>query len=158
MKTAVLYDATCATSEHVARAVAGSLRAFGPVRLVAAPYRVQWDALLEADLVVVGAPTHGHLEATHHLQHLIDRLPEGSLRGKLAAAFDTWRPSEKWMMGSAASGLSRRLSAKGAHVVSPPTSFMASDGETILQGELERAAAWATRFSGRALRTRPPSA
>ncbi len=158
MKTAVLYDATCATSEHVAKAVSSSLRAFGPVRLVAAPYRVQWDALLEADLIVVGAPTHGHLEATHHLQHLIDRLPEGSLRGKQAAAFDTWRPSDKWMMGSAANGLSRRLRAKGAHVVSPPTSFMASDGDTILRGELERAAAWATRFSGRAVRGRPSQA
>ncbi|MEJ2289523.1 MAG: hypothetical protein P8Y02_12955 [Deinococcales bacterium] len=158
MQTVVLYDATCETSGHVARAVARALTPFGPVRLLSEPFQEQRDALLEADLIVVGAPTHGHLEQTHRLQRLLDRLPPGSLQGKLAVAFDTWRPGAKWMMGSTANGLSLRLRRKGARVISPPTSFMASDrAGTILQGELRRAGAWATTFSGRALDTRPSS-
>jgi len=158
MQTVVLYDATCDTSGHVARAVARTLEPFGPVRVVAGPFQAQRDALLEADLIVIGAPTHGHLEEIHHLQHFIERLPADALRGKLAVAFDTWRPGAKWMMGSAANGLAQRLRRKGAHVISPPTSFMASEGPgAILHGELRRAGAWAVSFSGRALGTRPSS-
>ena len=158
MQTVVLYDATCETSGHVAHAVARALQPFGPVRMVSEPFQVQRDALLEADLIVVGAPTHGHLEQTHRLQRLIERLPPGSLQGKLAVAFDTWRPGAKWMMGSTANGLSLSLRRKGARVISPPTSFMASDSAgAILRGELRRAGAWATTFSGRALGTRPSS-
>jgi len=156
MQTVVLYDATCGTSGHVARAVARTLEPFGRVRVVAAPFQAQRDALLEADLIVIGAPTHGHLEEIHHLQHFIERLPADALRGKLAVAFDTWRPGAKWMMGSTANGLTQRLREKGAHVISPPTSFMASEGPgAILHGELRRAGAWAAAFLGRAQGTRP---
>ena len=155
MQTVVLYDATCDTSGHVARAVARTLEPFGPVRLLAAPFQSLYQALQGADLLVVGAPTHGHLEEIHHLQHILDLLPPDSLTGKLAVAFDTWRPGAKWMMGSTANGLSLRLRRKGARVISPPTSFMASDKDPILHGELRRAGAWAHTLSRRALRTRP---
>jgi len=156
MQTVVLYDAACGTSGHVARAVARTLEPFGPVRVLHGAFLAQRDALLEADLIVVGAPTHGHLENVHHLQRLIERLPPGALEGKLAVAFDTWRPGAKWMMGSAANGLAQRLRSKGAHVISPPTSFMASEGPgAILHGELRRAGTWAINFAGRALGTRP---
>lgn len=157
MQTVVLYDATCPTSGHVARAVARALEPFGPVRSLAAPFQALYPALLDADLLVVGAPTHGHLEELHHLQHILDLLPAGSLTGKLGVAFDTWRPGAKWMMGSTANGLSLRLRRKGARVISPPTSFMASGGDAILHGELRRAAAWAAAFSGRALNALPTS-
>jgi len=158
MQTVVLYDAACDTSGHVARAVSRTLEPFGPVRVIDRAFLAQRDAVLEADLIVVGAPTHGHLEEIHHLQHFIERLPAGALEGKLAVAFDTWRPGAKWMMGSAANGLAQRLRARGAHVISPPTSFMASEGPgAILRAELRRAGAWAVTFSGRALGTRPSS-
>jgi multimeric flavodoxin WrbA len=162
MKIAVIYESIYGNTAAVARAVAEGLRALGEVDV-----RAVGDESVEADLLVVGAPTHAHglpssmtrkaIEAaaeeaeakgdpidyqpTAGMRKFLERLPE--VDGTAAACFDTRFDKSRILTGSAAKTMARRLGHRGYSIVAEPESFFVLDAEGPLrEGELDRASRW----------------
>lgn len=169
MRAHVVYESMFGNSHAVAEAVAEGLRASAPgaevevVNVLVAP-----DAL-RTDLVVVGGPTHAFSLSRPETRrsrpdHVSDddarRRAEGepgadtgrgvrewlealdTAEGTPAVAFDTRvdRPVPK----RAAAGMAKRLRRAGCRVVLPPAGFhVAGMHGPLVDGELDRAAAWA---------------
>lgn len=146
MHSIVIYGSRSGNTERIAAAVAKALRANGTVRLTPAD---EAPAILieRADLVVVGGPTEGR-RMTEPVAKFFDRLAPGALNGVTAAAFDTRLRMPRWLSGSAAAGIARRLRRAGARVVTPEESFFVTREPSLEPGELERAAAWAASVAG----------
>lgn len=166
MKALIIYESIFGNTRDVAEAVAAGLRArpeFAAVELVEVG---EAPASLDGvDLLVIGGPVHAWSmtrESTREgareeakamdrepvskgegIRDWLDRLPksEGRTRG---AAFDTalhlgWMPS-----GSAAKPAGRRLRKRGIELVADPIHFFVADkAGPMVEGELERAEAWA---------------
>jgi multimeric flavodoxin WrbA len=162
MKIAVVYESIYGNTAAVAQAVAEGLRALGEVDV-----RAVGDESVEADLLVVGAPTHAHglpssmtrkaIEAaaeeaeakgdpldyqpTAGMRKFLERLPE--VDGTAAACFDTRFDKSRILTGSAAKTMARRLGHRGYSIVAEPESFFVLDAEGPLrEGELDRASRW----------------
>ena len=91
------------------------------------------------DLLVFGSPTHGGFptEGIHNL--LKEALV---LNGINSAAFDT--RTKTTIFGYAAPKMARNLEKNGGKLLLPPEGFYVGGIEgPLLDGELERAAAWA---------------
>jgi flavodoxin len=146
MNSIVIYGSRSGNTERIAAAVAKALRENGTVRLTPAD---EAPAILieRADLVVVGGPTEGR-RMTEPVARFFDRLAPGALHGVTAAAFDTRLRMPRWLSGSAATGIARRLRRAGARVVTPEESFFVTREPSLEPGELERAAAWAASVAG----------
>jgi flavodoxin len=153
MHSIVVYGSRSGNTERVAEAIAGALREIGSVRLLPAD---EAPAVLaeRADLVVVGGPTEGHT-MTEPVAAFFDRLPPRAFDGATGAAFDTRLRLPRWLSGSAAAGISRRLRKAGARVVVPEKSFFVTRQPTLESGELERAAAWAASLAASLAGTGP---
>lgn len=161
MTRIVVYESVYGNTRAVAEAVADGLGGALVVHVGEA------DAgLADAEIVVVGGPTHTHglttalsrrmgAEAAH-----ADRgtgvEPEATAelglrrwlhgvhgaKGVRAATFDTRMPGPIMMTGSAARVIARRMRRHGFDVLGTQ-SFLVRDGEGPLDvGELERARAW----------------
>jgi hypothetical protein len=155
----VVFESMFGNTEAVARAVASGLGEHLPVDVVevgSAPVRPDGDVTL----LVVGAPTHAFgLSRTDTRHEAADRrgwtLPVSSgigvrewlelvhLRpGQLAATFAT-RTAMRWVPGSAAGAIHRRLRRAGLDLVVPARSFHVVGIEgPLVPGELDRARAW----------------
>jgi len=115
----------------------------------------------EADLLVIGGPTHVHgmsRETTRQsaandpanayprptvspgLREWIETLPEGD--GRFVAAFDTRVDKPLPLTGSAARGIGRRLRRRGFRLVARPESFLVTPKNQLVGGEIERARRW----------------
>ncbi|HEY3081220.1 MAG TPA: flavodoxin domain-containing protein [Chloroflexota bacterium] len=142
MKSIVVYESRYGNTERLARAVAASLEAAGPVRLVEAAGLTTLD-LDGVELLVVGGPTEGHgTSAT--LRAALERLGSDALGGVAAAAFDTRFRWIRLLTGSAAAGIAKILQENGARLVAPPESFFVKPSYgPLLDGEVERAGDWA---------------
>jgi hypothetical protein len=170
MRVAIVYESIFGNTREVAESVADGIRAAAPeaeVTCTAVPFAD--PELAEADLLVLGAPTHalglpsertrrmwlrredvesgrgreGHpLEpgaAGPALRDWLDAVPRRT-HGR-AAAFDT--RLDKRLAGGAAPRLTRRLSRHGYEVVGGPVGFVVGDMEGPLRsGELDRAERW----------------
>ena len=122
---------------------------------------------VDADLLVLGAPTHVHglpsarsrqaleqeagereakgealeYHPTPAMRRFIDHLPEGD--GRKVACFDTRFHRSVILTGSAARTMARKLRSRGYVLVGEPESFFVVDMEgPLAEGELERATAW----------------
>jgi len=95
----------------------------------------------DADLVLIGGPTEGH-RATPAVLEFIEALPVHALRDRAAAAFDTRVDWPRWLSGSAASDIAKKLTAHGARLIAEPQSFIVSMKPALLPDELDRARAW----------------
>jgi flavodoxin len=144
----VIYGSRSGNTERIAGVIAEALRAAGTVRLLAAD---EAPAVLDerVDLVVVGGPTEGH-KMTEPVARFFDRLPPGAFAGTTAAAFDTRLRMPRWLSGSAAAGIGRRLRQAGARLVAPEESFFVTKQPALEAGEVERAAVWAAAVAGAA--------
>jgi hypothetical protein len=170
MTTLVVYESMYGNTRAIAEAIAEALTAAGhdarAVAVADAP-----DAP-DADLLIVGGPTHMHglttsmsrrmavkaaEEDEHHiepgagdergLRQWLKDLPQRE--GAQAAAFDTRGDAKAALTGSAARGVSRRLRRRG-YVVVGAESYLVEDAEGPLEeGELDRARAWAAGIAGR---------
>ena len=155
MKILVIYDSVFGNTEKIARAIAAALAdalSEGNIALLQAG-QAQLDQLAGSDLLVVGSPTRG-FRPTEALAALLDRLGRNSLQGVRAAAFDTRFKADELDSaftrfvvktgGYAARRIADRLMKAGAGLAVPPAGFYVADTEgPLLDGELERAAAWA---------------
>lgn len=141
MNSVVLYASHSGNTRIIAEAIAGTLDAHGPVRLVAVE---ELSAGLPpgTDLLVIGSATEAH-RMLEPLARFFARLAPGALRGVAAAAFDTRLRGPGWLWGSAAAGIARALGAAGALVIAPAESFYVNMTPTLQPGELERAWGWA---------------
>jgi hypothetical protein len=162
MKIAVVYESIYGNTAAIAEAVADGLRALGDVDL--GPVG---DESVEADMLVVGAPTHAHglpssmtrkdIEAvveeaeakgspldyqpTAGIRKFLERLPD--VDGTAAACFDTRFDKSRVLTGSAAKTMARKLGRRGYRIVAEPESFFVLDSEGPLkEGELDRARRW----------------
>jgi len=170
MRVAIVYESIFGNTREVAESVARGVRSAAPeaeVTCTAVPLAV--PELADADLLVLGAPTHalglpsqrtrrmwlrredvesGYGREGHPLEpgadgpalrDWLDSLPRRH-HGR-AAAFDT--RLDKRLAGGAAPRLARWLRRHGYEVVAEPVGFVVGDMEGPLRtGELTRAARW----------------
>jgi flavodoxin len=166
MSALVVYESIYGNTRQVAEAVADGLGG-APVLAV---HEAGAEAK-DADLLVVGGPTHMHGLATSASRRMAveaakedghaDVEPgasdEPGLRRWLhdlathdagrAATFDTRLDKSPMLTGTAARGIARRLRRRGYEVLSTE-SFLVEDAEGPLEeGELERARAWGQRLA-----------
>jgi flavodoxin len=163
----IIYESVYGNTREIAEAIVDGVTAAGnqakAIPVADAP------ALPDADLLIVGGPTHLHglttslsrrmavkaaeedghrVEPTagdeHGLRQWLRVLPPRD--GQRAAAFDTRGDASAALTGSAARGIARRLRRHGYTVIDVE-SFLVDDSEGPLhEGELERARSWAAQL------------
>ncbi len=160
MNAVVVYESIFGNTRAVAEAIGQGLGEIQALPVAQAAART-----VEADLLVVGGPTHMHGIASARTRQMAVAAAEEDgeglvepgaaegpgLRGWLrdlpharsrAATFDTRLDRSPWLTGVAARGIARRLQRHGYDVVGT-LSFLVQDAEGPLErGELVRARAW----------------
>jgi len=156
MKALIIYDSVFGNTERVAQAMGDALEPRGEVgtRRTA---DVAPEDLTDVDVLIVGSPTRG-FQPTPDTKKLLKRIPAGGLESVRVAAFDTRFAVEemdsgllrflvKWF-GYAAKPIATRLERKGGDLIVAPEGFIVEGTEGPLRdGELERAAGWATKIA-----------
>jgi hypothetical protein len=161
MHAIVVYESIYGNTRAVAEAIAEGLG--GAPVLTPEELSAQTP---DADLLVVGGPTHAHGMATARSRRDAARAarPGGSvdpggpalrdwLAGlaradeALAAAFDTRLTKPEWLTGAASHGIAKRLRRHGFDVLDT-ASFLVTTGEgPLVDGELERARRWGAELA-----------
>ncbi|MDL5486247.1 flavodoxin family protein [Microbacterium wangruii] len=158
MRALIVYESLWGNTEKIARAVAETLAGTGTVDVVESDSA---PASLDGyDLLVVGGPTHAFsmprpaTRAEAVTSHGAPHAPERGIREWLAgltaglasipvAAFDT-RVDKPRLPGSAAASARRELRRLGFDTALKPATFRVHGYEgPLLEGEIERAHAWA---------------
>jgi flavodoxin len=141
MKTLIIYDSLYGNTEQIAKAIGGGIG--GEVKVVRVG-EVNTAELGSYDLVVIGSPTQGgrHTVAT---REFLGKIPADAMKNKRVASFDT--RGKSWfvkMFGWAANRIADDLKDKGSNLVAPGEGFFVKAVKgPLVDGELERAAAWA---------------
>lgn len=175
MQMLVVYESMYGNTHEIAGHIAEGLRLGGEVEVVAVAGATP-ERLAAADLLVVGGPTHVHGMTTamsrkaavepdavakggsddHELE--VDPDAEGPglrdwfnemaklQRPMLAAAFDTRMEGPAALTGRASKGITHRLKRHGFDVVAEPESFLVDKENALVEGEGERAEAWAAEL------------
>lgn len=153
MKALVVYDSAYGNTEEIAKAVG---RALGEDTRVERVGDADWDDLKQYELVIVGSPTQGG-RPTPAVKAFLQNIPAGSLKGVEVSGFDTRIDSQAQgfmlrtfmgFLGYAAGRIARQLEAKGGRLVKQPHGFFVQGKEGPLsEGELERAADWASSIA-----------
>lgn len=159
MRALVVYESMYGNTARIARAIADGMEGRG-----ASVDIVSVDAVtsIDADLIVVGGPTHGHgmststtrMTATKDEKNTFDDPTVGPglrawikdlppLEGRPFVAFDTRFRHSVLLTGSAGKGITKRLEQHGGRPIAAPESFFVSKGNTLEAGEVERAQVWA---------------
>lgn len=148
MKSLVIYTTRGGNTKAIAAAIAETMRGRGGVELFDADLAP--TPLPESDLLFIGGPTERH-KLTPPMGRFLDRLAPGSLEGKAIAAFDTRARWPRFLSGSAADDIAKRLRAADGHIVTQAESFFIRVdhelGYLLEPGELSRAAAWAAEVA-----------
>lgn len=166
MNALVVYESVYGNTHRIADAGAEGLGGAAVVPAHEAAERVG-----EADLLVVGGPTHMHglatrrsrqmaAEAAHEdiaitidpsateepgLRKWLSELPDR--KGARAAAFDTRLDRSPLLTGVAARGIAKRLRHHGYEVLATE-SFLVEDSEGPLEeGEIDRARVWGAQLA-----------
>lgn len=148
MKSLVVYETGYGNTERLARAIAEALHEQGEAR-VAPVGGVSGLRAGEMDLLVVGAPTQLH-GLTEGMREMLEGIPEGSLKGMRALAFDTRYRGPRLIRGSAAKDIASLLRHLGCRLLASPESFFVKGEMGPLEpGEEYRAKSWALHALGR---------
>jgi hypothetical protein len=169
MRAVVVYESMYGNTHLVADAIGAGLGTGFDVNVV--PVAEASAAMLaEADLVVVGGPTHMHgmsRATTRKWAVQAANRPLGDLkveRGALgpglrewfgslgrypvkAAAFDTRLRGPAALTGRASKAVSRLLRKHGFDVVAEPESFLVTKQDRLQPEETTRAREWGTRLA-----------
>ena len=174
MRAVVVYESMYGNTHDIASHIAEGLLSAYAVEVLAVEDATP-DRVADADLLVVGGPTHVHgmssemsrkaavdavekdeeLELDAHapgpgLRDWFDTLP-GSGR---AAAFDTRIDARPALTGRASKGIAKRLRRHGYDLVVEPESFLVDKHNRLLDGEEERAVVWAKGIAARTIGAR----
>ena len=164
MRVLVVYESLYGNTHIVASNIADGMRGTNEVTLVPVSAATP-DLVAEADLLVVGAPTHIHGLSTASSRQAARKAaakPESglmldpdaggtALRGwlssladghALAAAFDTRLAGAPVLTGRASRNISRVLRRHGYFLIAPPESFVVTKQNTLVDGESSRARRW----------------
>lgn len=171
MRAVVVYESMYGNTHQVADAVAAGLQPSFEVAVV--PVAQAGPAVLaDADLIVVGGPTHAHgmsRAGTRRAAGEAAEKPDSDLAlepGALgpglrewfaslgrypvkAAAFDTRIHGPSAITGRAAKGVTRLLRAHGFDVAVQPESFLVTTQNVLDPGETTRARDWAATLAAR---------
>jgi flavodoxin len=143
MNGLVVYYSKFGNTQTVAAAIAETLESEGPVRLISTDELTASD-LEEADLLVMGTPTH-RMNLPEAVRPVLKALPKQALRGASIAAFDT-SYKMSWLLNkfTASKRLHRGLRKLGGRPLVPPETFLVVGREgPLYDGEVERARMWA---------------
>ena len=157
MKAMVVYDSMYGNTEKVAQAIGDALGSPEEVKTLRVG-DVKPEQLAGVTLLVVGSPTQ-RFSPTPATTAFLKGIPKDGLAGVKVAAFDT-RITEAEieririlafmvrLFGYAAEPMAKRLEQKGGAVAVPPEGFYVGGTEgPLLDGELERAVAWARQIA-----------
>lgn len=165
MNTLVIYESMYGTTHLIADAVGAGLEAACDVRVLPVA-RVSPADLANADLVIVGGPTHAHgmsraatrqaaVKAAGKTASSLTVEPGAAGPGLRewfatlgqchvkAAAFDTRFHGPALLTGRASKGLARALRRRGFEVIAKPESFLVTKQNRLEPQEASRARAWA---------------
>jgi flavodoxin len=148
MRALVLYDSLHGNTAEVAQAIGDALPGEVSVSHVG---EVSTDELEAADVLVVGSPTHGGW-FTEPIKGWLEQVPATAIKGIHVAVFDTRTPPTilSRLFGFAAPRIASRLERIGLTVLVPPEGFIVEGIKgPLAEGELERAAGWATKIAAR---------
>lgn len=176
MRALIVYESMFGNTHAIADHIADGLRSAFEVSVTSAA-EARIEEVLEADLLVVGGPTHAHSLSSRFSRRMARRMAEnpkhplpldatgGAIGVRdlfrrlphvdhgLAAAFDTRGQGPAALTGRAAAGITRRLRHHGYHLVNRPESFLVDQGNRLARGEPARAMEWgrqlATVYGGR---------
>lgn len=140
MKSVVIYDSMFGNTEIIAKAITEICGA----KLIQVSSAKPSD-LEEIDLLIVGSPTQGGRPMENMQQFMHTLIDLGEVR---AAAFDT-RLKTKLVsiFGYAADKIAKELQKNNAKLMMPPEGFFVDHKEgPLMDGELERAKAWAQKI------------
>jgi Flavodoxin domain len=164
MRALVIYESMYGNTHQIAEAIAEGLGLADGVEVL--PVADVTESMLDqADLVVVGGPTHAHgvsRESTRkaavdaaakpgNALHLDPGSAGVGLRDwfeslgtghGMAAAFDTRTKGSAVFTGRAATGIAKRLRHRGLDVIAEPESFLVDKHNELLPGERGRALVW----------------
>ncbi len=153
MKSLIIYDSWFGNTEKVARAIRDTLD--NGVKVVHVE-KAKPSLLKEADLLIIGTPTHGG-KPSINTQKLLNKLDDDLLKGTSIAVFDTrFDPNRHGaflklltgVIGYAAPKMAKQLEKLGGKIVSSPEGFIVVDKEGPLKdGELKRARKWGKSLS-----------
>jgi hypothetical protein len=171
MKAVVIFESMYGNTRVIAEAVAEGIGAGGDVQVTVLPVSAAGHELTrDADLLVVGGPTHAHgmsRPQTRRAAHDAAGKPDTGLvldpsasgpgirdwlahlehRGGLGAAFDTRLDAPAVFTGSAAAGIARKLRRSGVTAITKPESFLVTKKTELCAGETARAREWGTGLS-----------
>ena len=169
MRAVVVYESMYGNTHQVANAIGAGLGTAFEVSVV--PVSEASSAVLaDADLIVVGGPTHMHAMSratTRKWAVQAANRPVGGLEvepgalgpglrewfGSLArypvnaAAFDTRLHGSATLTGRAAKGIARRLREHGFAVIAEPESFLVTKQDWLEPQEQNRARDWGTKLA-----------
>jgi flavodoxin len=143
MNTLIVFFSQFGNTKKVAEAIAETLESEGSVCVIPVDQLTASD-LSEADLVMMGSPTH-RMNLPEAVRPVFATLPRRILRGTPVVAFDTSYKMSGWLAHlTAARKLDRKLRKLGGkRVVSPETFHVIERVGPLYDGEIERAKAWA---------------
>lgn len=172
MHAVVVYESMYGNTHQVADAIGAGLETAFEVSVVPVSH-VGPAELADADLVVVGGPTHAHgmsrestrkaaVEAAEKPASGLEIEPEAQGPGlrawfgsigqypAKAAAFDTRMHGPAIMTGRASKKVTRLLRAHGFDVVAKPESFLVTKEQHLDPDETSHAREWGTRLAAAA--------
>jgi flavodoxin len=142
MYTLIVYDSQYGNTERIAQEISETLSALGQSRAVRVD-AVRASDLAGVHLLLIGSPTQGW-RPTPAIQSYLRSPSADQLRGTHVACFDTRFRKPRLLTGSAADVMAKRLRERGIALSAEPTSFFVAGTEgPLLNGEVERAKAWA---------------
>jgi len=156
MKSLIVYDSLYGNTEVIAQVVKHTLEQAGEV-IIGRAGSVSLDQLAGIQLLVVGSPTQ-QFRPTVGMRAFLKNIPKDSLNGVKVAAFDTRLtqaeidktpplPFFVRIYGYAAGRIARQLKKKGGELVAPVEGFLVEGMKgPLVQGEVERAEAWARQL------------
>ncbi len=141
MKAIVIYDSKFGNTEQIAKAIGGALGAEAKVVKVG---EVKVGDLAPYYFILIGSPTQGGRQ-TVAIKAFLDNLPAEALKEKRLAAFDTRLKNVfTKVFGYAAPRIEAAVKAKGGNSTTQPQGFFVKSTKgPLVEGEMERAAAWA---------------
>jgi len=157
MKAVVVYDTAFGNTEKIALAIGQALEQEEAVNILKAG-SAQPENLTSAELLIVGSPTQ-KFRPLPSVTALLQNIPPDGLKKVRVAAFDTRITPEEVarvgilaflvkLFGYAAEAIGKKLSQKGGTLLVPPQGFYVQGTQgPLVEGELERAAAWAKKIA-----------
>ena len=169
MRAVVVYESMYGNTHLIADAIGAGLRTAFDVRVLPVA-QARPEVIAEAELVVVGGPTHVHgmtRASTRKAAVQAADKPVGGLTvepdalgpglrewfgwlGRYpvrAAAFDTRMHGHATLTGRAARGIARRLREHDFDVVAEPESFLVTKQDRLEPQEQDRARDWGTKLA-----------